>query len=143
MTSEHRPNRGSQHFTVHDDGTATGQPIGRIGFMAVRAHRTPRWSIDHLDPNDPAAEASTTTLKPWRIAENHDVRWAIGTRVPSCVWDHQPPTDERPQHLLWLLDPTSQSWAVARYDSSSGPRQIRQHGPRHLWDEVETALRDP
>ncbi|MGH3669740.1 MAG: methyltransferase domain-containing protein, partial [Pseudonocardiaceae bacterium] len=31
------------------------------------------------------------------------------------------------------------SWAVARYDRADGPYQIRQHGPRNLWDEIETA----
>lgn len=128
-------------FTVDGKGTATGRPVGRVGFMAVRNQRTPDWSLDHLNPDDPSAEVSTTTLKPWRVAENHDVRWIIGTRVPCCVWEHQPPTDNRKHHLLWLFDPVGRSWAVAHYDNSSGPRQIRQHGPRRLWDEVEAAFR--
>ncbi len=128
-------------FTVDKHGTATGSPVGRVGFMAVRSQRTPDWTLDHLNPEDRASEVSTTTLKPWRVAENHDVRWAIGTRVPRCVWEHQPPTDDRKHHLLWLLDPTGGSWAVARYDDSRGPRKIRQYGPRRLWDEVETAFR--
>lgn len=128
-------------FTVNENGTATGRPVGRVGFMAVRSHRTPEWSIDHLDPDDPRAEVSMTTLKPWRVAENHDVRWAIGTRAPRCVWEHQPPTDDRKHHLLWLLDPGNASWAVARYDDGPGSYRIRQYGPRRLWDEVEAAFR--
>jgi protein-L-isoaspartate O-methyltransferase len=108
-------------LTVDAHGTATGRPVGRVGFMAVRSQRTPEWTLDHLDPEDPAAKLSTTTLKPWRVAENHDVRWAIGTRVPRCVWEHQPPTDDRKHHLLWLLDPTGESWAVARYDTHAAP----------------------
>lgn len=128
-------------LTVGEDGTATGQPIGRVGFMAVRSQRTPEWTVDRLDPDDPDAELSTTTLKPWRVAESHDVRWAIGTRVPSCVWEHHPPDEDRDHHLLWLLDPSGGSWAVARYDGSPGPRQIRQQGTRRLWDEVEAAFR--
>jgi protein-L-isoaspartate O-methyltransferase len=87
-------------FMVDEDGTAAGRPVGRVGFMAVRNQRTPEWTLDHLDPDDPTAELSTTTLKPWRVAKNHDVRWAIGTRVPRCVWEHQPPTDDRKHHLL-------------------------------------------
>lgn len=128
-------------LTVSENGTAAGRPIGRVGFMALRSQRTPQWSIDHLDPDDPAAEVSTTTLKPWRVAENHDVRWAIGTQVPSCVWEHQPPAGDRAHHLLWLLDPAGKSWALARYGGRPGVREIRQHGHRRLWDEVETAFR--
>jgi protein-L-isoaspartate O-methyltransferase len=128
-------------FVVEDDGVAIGVPVGRVGFMAVRSQRTADWTVAALDPDDPAARTSTTTLKPWRVADNHDVRWAVGTRVPACVWEHQPPTRDRPHHLLWLLDPTGSSWAVARYDGSAGPRLVRQSGPRDLWDEVEAAFR--
>jgi protein-L-isoaspartate O-methyltransferase len=123
------------------DGTATGRPIRRLGFMALRAQRTPYWTTDDLDPHDPDARISTTTLKPWRVAATHDARWAIGTQVPDCVWDHQPPANQRTEHLLWLRDLAGGSWALARYDTGPGPRQVRQHGPRRLWDEVETAFR--
>lgn len=128
-------------FTVGENGTATGRIVGRVGFMALRSQRTPEWSIDHLDSDDRNAEVSTTTLKPWRVAENHDVRWAIGTQVPSCVWEHQPPANDRAHHLLWLLDPAGGSWALARYDGCPGVREIRQYGLRRLWDEVEAAFR--
>ncbi|MFD9895813.1 methyltransferase domain-containing protein [Amycolatopsis sp. NPDC059027] len=128
-------------FAVDEHGIATGSPVGRVGFMAVRAQRTPDWTVDDLDPDDPAAEASTTTLKPWRVAESHDVRWAVGVRVPNCVWEHRPPVGEGGDHLLWLRDPTGESWAVARYSDAPGPRLIRQYGPRRLWDEVEAAFR--
>lgn len=128
-------------FTVGENGTATGRPVGRVGFMALRSQRTPQWCIDHFDPDDRDAEVSTTTLKPWRVAENHDVRWATGTQVPSCVWEHQPPAGDRAHHLPWLLDPAGGSWALARYDGGPGVREIRQYGLRRLWDEVEAAFR--
>ncbi|GAA4544783.1 hypothetical protein GCM10023192_56010 [Amycolatopsis samaneae] len=70
-----------------------------------------------------------------------DVRWAVGVRVPNCVWEHRPPVGEGGDHLLWLRDPTGESWAVARYSGAPGPRLIRQYGPRRLWDEVEAAFR--
>jgi protein-L-isoaspartate(D-aspartate) O-methyltransferase len=129
-------------IVVGDQGrTATGQPVGRVAFMPTRSQRTPRWTVADVDPDDPAADTSTTTLKPWRVAESNDARWAVGTQVPSCVWEHQPPTCGRPYHLLWLLDPAGGSWAVASYDTGAGPRLVRQHGPRRLWHEVEAAFR--
>lgn len=54
-------------FTARDNGIATGKSVGKVGFMALRFQRTPDWTLDHLDPEDPAAEVSTTTLKPWRV----------------------------------------------------------------------------
>ena len=53
-----------------------------------------------------------------------------------------PPTTHRnPQHQLWFADNATGSWTIAWYDRSGGPYQIRQRGPRHLWDEIEDAYR--
>ncbi len=38
-----------------------------------------------------------------------------------------------------MLDGLSGSWAVAQYDPTGGPYQIRQYGPRCLWNEIENA----
>ena len=67
-----------------------------------------------------------------------------GTRIAPCRWGHRPahtspPTPARPHHHLWFADLATGSWAIARYDRSAGPYQIRQHGPRHLWTEIEAA----
>ncbi|MBA2322642.1 MAG: hypothetical protein H0V92_01005 [Pseudonocardiales bacterium] len=43
------------------------ETASRLGYMAIRNHRTPEWSIDGLDADDPTAEVSTTRLKPWRV----------------------------------------------------------------------------
>ncbi|MGH3798354.1 MAG: methyltransferase domain-containing protein [Pseudonocardiaceae bacterium] len=130
-------------FAVHADGTATGHPISKVGFMPLRDQRTP-----HADPTaigfddqDDNAEISATTTPPWLVANTVDVRWAISTRITPCRWGHRPPTPTHPQHQLWFTDNPTGSWALARYDRSGGPYQIRQHGPRHLWDEIEDTYR--
>jgi hypothetical protein len=61
------------------------------------------------------------------------------TRIKPCRWGHRPPTTHRAGHQLWFANNVTGSWAVARYDRTGGPYQIRQHGPRRLWNERETA----
>lgn len=73
------------------------------------------------------------------VANTIDVRWAISTRIKPCRWGHRPPTADRTAHQLWFADNATGSWAVARYDRTDGPYQVRQHGPRRLWNEIETA----
>ncbi len=129
-------------FVVHSSrGIATGHPVGPVGFMPLRQHRT-----DRIDPADLAADQTAvrvtdTRLKPWRAVDTWEARWAIGIRVPSCQWQHQPPPTPDGQHVLWLGDAASGSWASVHYDNSPEPRTVRQAGPRNLWDEVEAAFR--
>jgi protein-L-isoaspartate O-methyltransferase len=130
-------------FTVHHEGIATGHPISKVGFMPLRAQRTPYADLSFVDvaDQDDNAEVSQTTTPPWLVATTVDVRWAISTRIAPCRWGHRPPTATRPQHQLWFADNATGSWAIAGYDRSGGPYQIRQHGPRPLWDEIEDAYR--
>jgi hypothetical protein len=128
-------------FTVEDYGIATGQPVTGVGFMPLRQHRTRYADLSGVDfdDQDPAVEVSQTRTAPWLVACSVDVRWAISTRIAACRWGHRPPTATRPYHQLWFADHATGSWAIARYDRSGGPYQIRQHGPRRLWTEIETA----
>lgn len=130
-------------FTVHADGTATGRPVSKVGFMPLRAQRTSHADDPDIgfDNQDDKAETSQTTTSPWLVASTVDARWAISTRIAPCRWGHRPPTDIRPHHQLWFADNATGSWALARYDRSGGPYQIHQHGPRHLWNEIEDAYR--
>jgi hypothetical protein len=43
--------------------------------------------------------------------------------------------------VLWFLDPHSESWAALSYsaDTDTDIDDVRQAGPRQLWDEIETA----
>ncbi|MGH3914484.1 MAG: methyltransferase domain-containing protein [Pseudonocardiaceae bacterium] len=130
-------------FTVHAQGRATGYPVSKVAFMPLRAQRTPDADLSFVEvaDQDDNAEFSQTTTPPWLVATTVDVRWAISTRIAPCRWGHRPPTATRPQHQLWFADHATGSWAIARYDRCGGPYPIRQHGPRHLWDEIDDAYR--
>lgn len=128
-------------FVVNPDGTATGHPVGPVGFMPLRQHRSNPVDPADLTGTDSPVRVSHTRLKPWRVANTWAARWAIGTQVPACRWHHDPPTAERGEHTLWFTDQTSRSWARVRYTDSPAPRPVHQAGPRNLWGEVETAFR--
>lgn len=128
-------------FVVGDDGTAHGRAVDmRVGFMEMRSQRVPSSPIGEQHWDDPAAELTHTDLAPWvpLLADEH--RWPIAVAVPSCrcnVWER---TDARPHGVAWLRDPLSGSWASIVPDGHQR-YAVRQHGPRRLWDEAETAYR--
>ena len=128
-------------FTVDGDGLATGHPVSAVGFMPLRQQRTPYADLSDVDFGDRAqnCEVVETMTEPWLAANSIDVRWAISTRIAPCRWGHRPPTTSRPHHQLWFADNTTASWAIARYDRTGGPYEIRQHGPRRLWNEIAAA----
>jgi protein-L-isoaspartate O-methyltransferase len=126
-------------FTVQPDGAASGRAVPlSVGFMELRAQRSPLGDLRGLRWDDPDADTHTTDLAPWTVFNGLDQRWVVGRRLRGCRWWHWPPTSERP-HVLWLLDPTSRSWASAAYSTDPGPFTVRQHGPRRLWTEAEAA----
>ncbi|MGH3885145.1 MAG: methyltransferase domain-containing protein, partial [Pseudonocardiaceae bacterium] len=69
-------------FSVHAEGTATGYPVSKVGFMPLRAQRTPDADLPPVGvaDQDGDAEVSLTTTPPWLVATTVDVRWAISTR---------------------------------------------------------------
>ena len=128
-------------FTVDQDGTATGRAVStRVGFMELRAHRTPsRWRRLRFD--DPMADLSHTTLQPWTTLLAEAPAWAIAVAVPQCKFDVWERTPERPHGVAWLVDTCSGSWASVIPAEENDQFEVRQHGPRRLWDEAEAAHR--
>jgi Protein-L-isoaspartate(D-aspartate) O-methyltransferase (PCMT) len=128
-------------FTVGEDGTATGRVAPtRVGFMELRAHRTPsRWQ--RLGWDDPAADLTHSELQPWTVLLTEASQWAIAVAVPQCQYDVWKRTPERPHGVAWLVDTCSDSWASVVPGDAEGRYDVRQHGPRRLWHEVEAAHR--
>ncbi|MGH3928371.1 MAG: hypothetical protein ACRDTF_00160, partial [Pseudonocardiaceae bacterium] len=90
---------------------------------------------------------SETGIHPYEVAGDYDAQLAVSLRVPGCRHLYRRPdegdNDEGDDHgTLWLIDPDSGAWASLRHHpKSDGPYEVRQHGPRRLWDEVAAAYR--
>jgi hypothetical protein len=88
-------------------------------------------------------EPSTSVLDPVAALLDPAARWALAIAMPSCRYDiHDTATDdtaERTDELAWLCDPLSESWATIAAGADRWSFQVRQAGPRRLWDEAHAA----
>ncbi len=128
---------------VSSEGTARGQAVRmRVGFMELRAQRTPGASWSALRWDDPHAPPALTEIDPFTALLDEASRWAIAVSVPSCRYGLEKRTSERGHGVAWLLDPITGSWAsIVPTTPRSKNYLARQAGPRRLWDETATAYR--
>jgi protein-L-isoaspartate(D-aspartate) O-methyltransferase len=126
---------------VGANGAACGQAVSmRVGFMELRAQRTPGASWSGLRWDDPDVDAVLTDVDPFTALLHEASRWAIAVSVPSCRYDLEKRTNQRGHGVAWLLDPITGSWAsVIPTTPRSDHYLARQAGPRRLWDEAATA----
>ncbi|MEU0935244.1 methyltransferase domain-containing protein [Embleya sp. NPDC005971] len=125
---------------VDDRGRAHGRFRTGGAFMHLRGHRSRSTDIGRVVSPEHAATPSTTTLSPWAVAGGDPVaEFAIGLSAPG-VWHHWDGDVDGVHTRLWLGDEAGTSWASIDHD---GHRRtdfaVRQHGPRHLWNEIEAA----
>ncbi|MGH3874895.1 MAG: methyltransferase domain-containing protein [Pseudonocardiaceae bacterium] len=124
------------------DGTATGRIVGKAWFMWLRDQRVPRVTVNRFVRDGQHADTSATEVHPFEVAGDYDAQLAVGLRVPDCRHLYWHPDHDDDHGTLWLIDPDSGAWASLRHHPrSDGPYEIRQHGSRRLWDEVEAAYR--
>ncbi|MDX2817513.1 ATP-grasp peptide maturase system methyltransferase [Streptomyces sp. PA03-5A] len=116
-------------LTVHDDGTATGQPLGgQVSFMLARPRQPP--PLGMLPDLDAGTERDTITgpdaLDDWAA------RFVAQTAAPAA------------QRLdlgnlgQLFLDTATGTWALLRRDQHGW--RVRQGGPDRIWDAVEDRL---
>ncbi|WP_086819841.1 methyltransferase domain-containing protein [Allokutzneria sp. NRRL B-24872] len=115
-------------LSVDADGVARGGIAGRASFMDLRAQRVSPVDADADIYDEERATVTRTSLRTDDVIGSYDVNIAMAVLVPDC---HALPTADG----LWLIDPTSRSWAYA------ADGEVRQLGARRLWDEVEAAHR--
>ena len=138
-------------LTTDHQGTASGGIIGKASFMYLRDQRIPRAPLRDIlgTAQERAALPITwTDIHPYQVAGRFDTRFAIALRVSHCKFIYSPYDidDEDGQHrgVVWFVDPWSRSWASLTHltpDASDDHFAVQQHGPRQLFDEIETAYR--
>ncbi|GAA4542122.1 methyltransferase domain-containing protein [Amycolatopsis samaneae] len=130
-------------LTVHGDGTASGPVVGEAAFMRLRSHDIPLGHAarlgDIIDTSTSAA-TTTTTVPPDEVAMG-DGAFSVGLHLPdvrSGVF-----YDDGPEHYEVLLyhvpSDSVASVKITPETTATGRYSVRQHGPRRLWDEAETA----
>ncbi|MEV5507354.1 methyltransferase domain-containing protein [Streptomyces orinoci] len=128
-------------LTVAGNGTATGFFTGSSAFMRLRAQRMERRHIrEYLKGMKWPADGvkSLTHLSPEAVGD-WAVMFAIGVQVPGAFpWMEEYPDGS---YTLWLRDTAVTSWATVEYEADRTEFEVRQSGPRRLWDEVAAAYR--
>lgn len=126
---------GLLSLTVEDDGTATGGIVADVSFMWLRDQRPPPTYSASIDTS--LGTPSRTQLHAHDVAGIPGAALAISLKVADCTLIHRPTGPHT--GVLWFIDPHSESWAALNYSADTGPYEVRQAGPRQLWDEIETA----
>lgn len=128
-------------FEVDENHDAHGVVLpDRVHFMELRSHRYPvGWPGLHWD--DEQADLIHTEIEPWSALLAEASRWAIGVAVPQCRFEVWERAETRPHGVAWLVDTCSGSWASVVPGNVDDVFDVRQVGPRRLWDQAEAALR--
>ncbi|MBO2446644.1 protein-L-isoaspartate(D-aspartate) O-methyltransferase [Actinomadura barringtoniae] len=121
-------------LTATGDGRAIGGLTGPAGFMMLRSQRRPLGTPEASDP----ADRSSTLFDPrLLLAESAGAEVAIAALVPGVRSHVEAAPDGSCR--VWAVDTHGPSWTCAQYEPGRTDYPVQQHGPRRLWNEVETA----
>ena len=129
---------------VGPHGTAQGHFAGDLAFMWVRDQRLPRQVVEtYVHPEEQGVEITRTELHPYEPINDFDASFAIGLRMPTVLNRVEFAVGEEQRFAVYLVDPGTRSWASWHIDPASrtGEYEVRQHGPRRLFTELESAYR--
>ncbi|MGH3517207.1 MAG: hypothetical protein ACRDQ7_07260, partial [Haloechinothrix sp.] len=128
---------------ANTDGTAVGRFSGNLAFMRVRTQRRALYGWQPTQGQIDAANVSTTECRGAdldRMLNPELGNFAIGARLDPCCLEVAWDANGERRHVLELDHRDSGSWARLDADlTRPDPWQVRQLGPRRLWDEAETA----
>ncbi|RZS37903.1 protein-L-isoaspartate(D-aspartate) O-methyltransferase [Herbihabitans rhizosphaerae] len=123
---------------VHEDGSASGRCGMSLAFMRVRHQR--RQFLDPTAEEQAEADATTTARSGqefFEITAFPRAAFTIGLRVPYCyVTVEDLDVDHR---RIEFHDARTASWARVAMVRGADSFEVRQLGPRRLWDEVDDA----
>lgn len=130
-------------LVVGPHGTAHGRFTGHTDRMWARADRTPRHLLEtYVRPDDDEHTTTCSRLHPGEVVGDSDGAFAVGLQMPDVhriVRLGGGPED--PRFTVYLLDSSTWSWASWHIDPGHRDQgyEVRQHGPRRLFDELEAA----
>ncbi|WP_406639218.1 protein-L-isoaspartate O-methyltransferase family protein [Amycolatopsis sp. WGS_07] len=136
---------GLLRLDVGDDGTAHGRIAADAVGPRLRHRPLPPGNaqqLAHLAETDAAATESTTWADPREIGENPNAVMAIGLHLPGVHLTVRARTAHRWEVIL--CDVATGSASICYVAPESGRRryhQVRQYGPRQLWEDAATAWR--
>ncbi|MFD5097555.1 methyltransferase domain-containing protein [Streptomyces albidochromogenes] len=133
---------GTLTLTKRPDETAQGRFAPYGSYMTIRGQQPDIDLERDILRTGQTPTRSTTTISPWAVAGgNLDTEFHLGLTTPGAWYAWDPATDAA-HTRLWIADTTATSWAAIDYDGQQASTfAVSQYGPRHLWDEVETAYR--
>lgn len=123
-------------------GTAQGHFAGDVAFMWVRDQRVPRRVVEtYVHSAEQGFETTRTELHPYEPINDFDANFAIGLRMPTVLNRVEFPEGEDQRFTVYLVDPETASWASWHIapDHQESDHEVRQHGPRQLFTELEAA----
>ncbi|TDQ55109.1 methyltransferase domain-containing protein [Actinorugispora endophytica] len=127
---------------VGTDGTASGRVVGLAAFMWLRDQRARVGPWRDFVVADEAMTRTRMTLDPNAVLVEEDsgARFVIGVNVPDLYYALFRAQDDSGEFTLYLYDRHGSS-ALAEYEPGAADYEMRHHGPRNLWAEVEHAYR--
>lgn len=127
------------------DGTACGRFGGDVAFVWVREQRVPRRVVEtYVHPERQGFESTRTKLHPHEPIGDFDASFAIGLRMSGVLNRVEfAEGGEEVRFTVYLVDPETASWASWHIapDHQGPGYEVRQHGPRQLFAELEAAYR--
>ncbi|MFC9330795.1 methyltransferase domain-containing protein [Kitasatospora sp. NPDC057015] len=124
---------------VADDArSASGRFTGSSDFMRMRQQRYQAPPVDAYLPGEWPGDAqrSTTDLDPEAVGASWLAQFAVGTRLPDLYYRRAP---YRETVTWWFFDTAVTSWATVDSVPGADEYDVRQSGPRRLWDEIHAA----
>ncbi|MFJ3221442.1 methyltransferase domain-containing protein [Kitasatospora sp. NPDC086801] len=125
-------------LTVGSDGTASGPFTRSAAFMMLRQQRYQGTPVDAYLPGDWPGDSgqSWTSLDPEAIGDDWLAQFACALALPDVYYRRN---GFGSGWTWWLFDTAVTSWATVDSVPGESRFEVRQSGPRQLWDEMEAA----
>lgn len=130
---------GLLRLEVSEYDTAAGRFIDSALFMWDRTQRPREHVIPSFEGEPAAIRESTTSLDPDRLWRDRQARFALAVQAPRLRLYRLNSVVRDDASRRFGLDDGSGAWATVGPPDDEGLRQVRQYGPRALWDDAESA----